>query len=173
MIAINRQAGEKPYSSLSCLYAVGVYWKHKKFLSDPRVCIIFEDGGVLTSGHLPMGLGPEAVAQELRYLIHAQSFSEVHRLFPEYLIFSRTVSCVDWKYGKNFYDKRLVVYFDNGSSYVSGPFPITAYVSAFVQFLTDLNKKSNACYRFEIHNGEPRCFAGWYAIKEEMDAKYI
>jgi hypothetical protein len=91
-----------------------VYWKYRRFLTDPRIFFEFEDGGTLMS--LPLGSenSPASIEQEFKRYIEEKTD------FPDYLC---NVVSVDWKYGKNVNDKRLVFYCEDGETYISGPLP--------------------------------------------------
>jgi hypothetical protein len=121
---IIREPGRKPVLRLLVSDVKYVSWKYRGYLSDPRILIHYIDGGVFMSGRMeadaPIGymtqLHPEDILNE--------------EYIPEALI---DIFSVDWKFGKNVNDKRLVIYRDPGGVYTSGPFPLSVNVPLLAQ----------------------------------------
>lgn len=65
---------------------------------------------------VPLGAenSPAELEQEFR------SFIEAKMDFPDYV---SLIISVDWKYGKNVHDKRLVFHCEDGNTYITGPLP--------------------------------------------------
>jgi hypothetical protein len=129
---IVRDPNKKLELRLSFTLIQAVYWKYRGYLSDPRIFISFEDGGVMMSGRLEAGAGPGYLAQ-----LHTDCIVEEQRK-P---ILSFIISSVDWKYGENIHDKRLVFYCENGEVYTSGSFPVGMDVPAIAQWFSREIKK--------------------------------
>lgn len=91
-----------------------VYWNYHGCLTDPRIFFGFEDESILISVPLGDENSPASIEQEFKRYI------ETKMDFPDYLC---DIVSVDWKYGKNLFDKRLVFHCENGETYISGPLP--------------------------------------------------
>jgi hypothetical protein len=119
-----REPNKQPVLQLLFACIKNVKWGYRGYLTDPRIYIVFEDGGTIISGRLEGGAGPGYLAQ-----LHTDCIVEEEQK-P---ILSFIISSVDWKYGESVHDKRLVFHCENGETYISGPFPISVNVPLLAQ----------------------------------------
>jgi hypothetical protein len=117
-----RKPNKKPELKLS-FRAVGACWKYRGYLVDPRLFVTDQDGGVLMSAPTNPGAEFAYLAQLYGKLLGKTKISNL----------SFVISYVDWKYGENVHDKRLVFYCESGEVYTSGPFPVTVNVPLLAQ----------------------------------------
>jgi hypothetical protein len=129
MDVVVHETNKKPKLRLPFSGVKNVRWNYRGFLTDPRLFFTFEDGSVLMSNSLHSDESPALLEQEYKELIEIGA--DITQNYE--------ISSVDWKYGKNVHDKRLVFCCERGEVFTSGPFSPKVNVALLSQIL---NKKS-------------------------------